>query len=144
MRSAGTRVNPMVSYRWTAPGSLVLLPRKRRVAPRASPLSSPPRSAGELAYRRNQQPCTEAGYEPDIVQEGSTWTTILALVGAGLGVTIAPESAAAAAPPQTRILPLTGTDARSQVQFVRHRADRRAIVSNFVDAVEPKTGPLDE
>jgi DNA-binding transcriptional LysR family regulator len=96
-----------------------------------------PRNAGELAHRRNLQPCREAGYQPDIVQEGSSWTTILALVGAGLGVSIAPESAAAAAPPNTRVLALSGTTARSEVQFVRRRSDRRAIVGNFFDAEAP-------
>jgi DNA-binding transcriptional LysR family regulator len=98
---------------------------------RGEPFVLYPRVAGELAYRRNLQPCQEAGYEPDIVQEASNWNTILALVGAGLGVTIAPESAAATAPPTTRVLPLLNTTARSEVQFVRRTTDRRAILDNF-------------
>ena len=52
-----------------------------------------PRTAGELAHRRNLQPCADAGYEPDIVQEATNWVTVFHLVSAGVGVTIAPASA---------------------------------------------------
>lgn len=90
-----------------------------------------PRSAGELAYTRNLQPCYDAGFEPRIVQEGTHWLTVFHLVGAGMGVTIAPASAADVAPASVRRVALAGTDARSEVQLVRRTGDDRAVVANF-------------
>ncbi len=89
-----------------------------------------PQSAGELAYRRNLQPCLDAGYEARIVQRATNWVTIFHLVGAGVGITVAPRSAADIRPPHLVTIPLTGP-ARSQVQLVTRAADDRAIVRNF-------------
>jgi len=91
-----------------------------------------PRAAGERAFRRNLQPCSDAGYEPRITQEASHWVTILHLVDAGLGVTIAPESATINVPPNVRVLQLTGTSATSEVQFVRRLDDTRAMLDNLM------------
>jgi DNA-binding transcriptional LysR family regulator len=41
-----------------------------------------PRAAGERAFLRNLEPCRDAGYNPRVVQEASSWVTILHLVGA--------------------------------------------------------------
>jgi len=90
-----------------------------------------PRPAGELAYQRNLRPCLDAGFTPRIVQEASTWTTVAHLVAAGLGVTIAPASVAAVAPRSVRVLPLTGTDATTEVQILRRKDDDRATTAGF-------------
>jgi len=90
-----------------------------------------PRLAGELAYQRNLRPCLEAGFTPRIVQEASTWPTVAHLVAAGLGVTIAPASTAAVAPPSVRVLPLIGTNATSEVQIVRRKGDIRTTSADF-------------
>jgi DNA-binding transcriptional LysR family regulator len=90
-----------------------------------------PRLAGELAYQRNLRPCLEAGFTPRIVQEANTWPTVAHLVAAGLGVTIAPASTAAVAPPSVRVLPLTGTNATSEVQIMRRRGDTRTTSADF-------------
>ncbi|MBY8860860.1 LysR family transcriptional regulator [Nocardia sp. CA2R105] len=96
-----------------------------------------PRAAGAHAHDKNLRPLVEAGYRPRIVQEGNNWTTILYLVGEGLGVTIAPRSATFTAPPTVRIVPLTETDGTTTV-YVAHRADDdRALVRNFL-ALLPK------
>lgn len=89
-----------------------------------------PRSAGELAYRRNLQPCVDAGYEARIIQQATNWVTIFHLVGAGVGVTVAPKSAAVIRPESLVSIPLKGS-ARSEVQLVTRRDDDRAIVHNF-------------
>jgi DNA-binding transcriptional LysR family regulator len=91
-----------------------------------------PRTAGELAYRRNLQPCVDAGFEPRIVQEASNWVTIFHLVGAGVGVTVAPASAAAIRPDTVASIPLDSA-ARSEVQFVTRTDDDRSVVRNFAD-----------
>ena len=106
----------------------------RRIAAAAlrhEPFVFYPRSAGELAYQRNLQPCYDAGYDPDIVQEGQHWLTVFHLVAAGTGVTIAPASAAETAPATVVRIPLSGTRARSEVQLVRRAAEDRPIVANF-------------
>jgi DNA-binding transcriptional LysR family regulator len=89
-----------------------------------------PRSAGELAHRRNLQPCTDAGYEPRIVQEATNWVTVFHLVSAGVGVTIAPASAADIRPATVVSVPLASA-ARSEVQLVTRAGDGRAVVRNF-------------
>jgi DNA-binding transcriptional LysR family regulator len=91
-----------------------------------------PRAAGERAFRRNMQPCLDAGYLPRIVQEASNWTTILHLVGAGLGVTIAPISATATAPNNVRIIPLRHSLSTSEVQYIRRSNDNRPLLDNFL------------
>jgi DNA-binding transcriptional LysR family regulator len=91
-----------------------------------------PRSAGEQAYLRNLAPCRAAGYEPRVVQEGTSWVTLLHLVGAGLGVTIAPRSATVNAPEAVRVLELRAAPSVSEVQIIRRADDTRAIIENFV------------
>lgn len=91
-----------------------------------------PRSAGELAYRRNLQPCVDAGFEPQIVQEASNWVTIFHLVGAGVGITIAPASAAEIRPDTVVSISLA-SPARSEVQLVTRAHDDRAVIHNFAE-----------
>lgn len=98
---------------------------------RGDPFVFFPRPAGELAYQRNLRPCLEAGFTPRIVQEASTWTTVAHLVAAGLGVTIAPASVTAVAPPTVRVLPLAGTEATTEVQILRRTDDDRATTAGF-------------
>ncbi len=97
------------------------------------PLVFFPRAAGPHAHDKNLRPLVEAGCQPRIVQEGNNWTTILYLVGEGLGVTVAPRSATFTAPPTVRILPLIETDSSTTV-YVAHRIDDdRALVRNFLE-----------
>jgi DNA-binding transcriptional LysR family regulator len=123
-------------------GFVAVLPRahrhagRRRLEARAlreEPFVLYPRSAGELAYRRNVQPCADAGYEPRVVQEATNWVTVFHLVGVGVGVTIAPASAAEIRPATVAAIPLTGP-ARSEVQLITREGDDRAVIRNFADA----------
>ncbi|PPF53279.1 LysR family transcriptional regulator [Clavibacter michiganensis] len=98
------------------------------------PFVFPPRRASEDAYRRNLAPLTERGRVVRVVQEGSTWTMIVHLVGAGLGVTIAPRSAAVGAPATVRVLPLTGSRAVSTVHLATRAGGSRAVVDAFLAA----------
>ena len=112
------------------------LARRRRLdagALEGEPFVLYPRTAGELARRRNLQPCADAGYEPAIVQEATNWVTVFHLVGVGTGVTIAPASAAEIRPATVVGIPLAGP-ARSQVQLVTRAGDERAAVRNFAAA----------
>jgi DNA-binding transcriptional LysR family regulator len=59
---------------------------------------------------------------------------IVHLVGAGLGVTIAPRSATVGAPSSVRVLPLAGSTAASTVHLATRVDDRRAVVDAFLAA----------
>lgn len=48
------------------------------------------RRMGNLAYDRTVACCEEAGFRPKVVQDAPQWPTVLRLVAAGLGVSIAP------------------------------------------------------
>lgn len=56
------------------------------------------RSSGSQAWEKTMRVCERAGFHPQIVQEAPHWLTILRLVGAGLGVSIAPASVEKIAP----------------------------------------------
>jgi DNA-binding transcriptional LysR family regulator len=48
------------------------------------------RRTGNLAFDRTVACCEAAGFRPNIVQEAPQWPTVLRLVAAGLGVSLAP------------------------------------------------------
>lgn len=91
-----------------------------------------PAIAGTRALDLNLRPVLESGSTPRIVQEASTWSAIIHLVGAGLGVTIAPTSAAIGAPDTVRVIELRGTEARSTLAIIVRADEDRAIVRNFL------------
>jgi DNA-binding transcriptional LysR family regulator len=91
-----------------------------------------PESAGILAHRLNLSPVTEIGKHANIIQEASHWTTIMHLVGAGLGITIAPLSATDTAPATVRVIPLSNTSARSTIHLAWREHEERPIVTNFL------------
>ena len=121
---------------------VAVLPRQHPLAGRAridagalrdEPFVFYPRAAGPLAHERNLAPCADAGYEPRIVQEATNWLTAFHLVSAGVGVTLAPASAADVHPAGVVGVPLI-SPARSEVQLVTRAGDDRPVVRNFAAA----------
>ena len=121
------------------------VPRGHRLADRASirgaellddPFVFFPPEAGAVATERNLAPVVSGGRRPVVVQEATTWATVLHLVGAGLGVTVAPESATLAAPDTVVLLPLDGDAHRSELAWASRAGDDREILRNFVAATE--------
>ncbi|QCR42821.1 LysR family transcriptional regulator [Curtobacterium sp. SGAir0471] len=122
------------------------VPRGHRLAERTSirgtelvddPFVFFPAVAGAVATERNLAPVVVDGRRPEIVQEATTWATVLHLVGAGLGVTVAPESATLAAPDTVVLLPLQDDPARSELVWAVRADDDREILRNFIAATEP-------
>jgi DNA-binding transcriptional LysR family regulator len=63
-------------------------------------------AAGTLAFEKPVSLCEEHGFRPRVVQEAPQWLTIMRLVGAGLGVTIAPACVKQVAAPEVRCVGL--------------------------------------
>ncbi|GAB0103260.1 LysR family transcriptional regulator [Nocardia sp. JMUB6875] len=97
------------------------------------PLVFFPRAAGGLAHEKNLAPLLESGRRPRIVQEATNWTIILYLVAAGLGVTIAPRSAAFPAPASARIIPVADTAAATTIYIATRDNEDRPLVRNLLE-----------
>jgi DNA-binding transcriptional LysR family regulator len=90
-----------------------------------------PRTAGTRAYEKPLTLCEEHGFRPQIVQEASHWLSILSLVGAGLGVTLAPACVRRIATEDVVCLPLRGAKAVSNIELSWLAGDTRPIVERF-------------
>ncbi|HZW80540.1 MAG TPA: LysR substrate-binding domain-containing protein [Candidatus Deferrimicrobiaceae bacterium] len=90
-----------------------------------------PRSAGGRAFEKPLTLFEEYGFRPQIVQEASHWLTILLLIGAGLGVSVAPACVRRIASPEVVCIPLRGSKVVSNVELARVVGDSRPIVEHF-------------
>ncbi|WP_037914597.1 LysR family transcriptional regulator [Actinacidiphila yeochonensis] len=106
----------------------------------ADPLILFPRVAGAHAFDVNTQPLRDAGIDVEVAQECSNWHTIVMLVAAGLGVTIAPYSITTLLPPGARRLELDGSAGPSRIFMATRRGDDRPLVRAFVAAPESAAG----
>jgi DNA-binding transcriptional LysR family regulator len=114
----------VICHRLTSEELVAALPKghrlasRRRIRPRE--LSSDPfvlfaRSAHPVLYDSILSLCRGDGFSPQIMQESQQWLTVLALVRAGLGVSLVPASFAAA----------SGGD----IFYVRLRGSSRTVLS---------------
>ena len=85
-------------------------------------------SAGALAYEKPVALCEEHGYRPRVVQEAPQWLTIMRLVGAGLGVTIAPACVKQIATPNVACIGLRRANIESNIELAYRTGEDRAIV----------------
>ncbi len=90
-----------------------------------------PRSAGARAFEKPLALFEEHGFRPQIVQEASHWLTILSLVGAGLGVSVAPACVRRIASPEVVCIPFRGAKLFSTIELARLAGDSRPIVERF-------------
>jgi DNA-binding transcriptional LysR family regulator len=91
-----------------------------------------PRTAGARAFEKPMTIFEEHGFRPNIVQEASDWLTILRLVGAGFGVSVAPSCIRRMSSPGIVCLPIRGTKVISSIEIAWMKADARPIVEHFV------------
>lgn len=108
--------------------------RQKSISPgmlRGEPFVYYPRSAGARAFEKPFTLFEEHGFRPQIVQEASHWLTILSLIGAGLGVSIAPACVARIASPEVVCLPLRGAKIVSTIELACVVGDSRPIVKRF-------------
>jgi DNA-binding transcriptional LysR family regulator len=90
-----------------------------------------PQSAGRVAYDKPISICEEHGFRPRIVQEAPQWLTVMRLVGAGLGVSIAPACVEKIAPPDAVCLRLSHAGVRSDIELAWRAGEDRTIVTTF-------------
>jgi len=135
----GVELTPFHTERFVA-----AVPATHRLATRASvrgpelagdPFVFFPPEAGALATARNLAPVVSDGTVPEVVQEASSWTTLLHLVAAGVGVTVAPASALLSAPDGVVVLELEGDHEPSTLVWAVRADDARAVLRTFIDAV---------
>ena len=97
------------------------------------------RSAGVHAFEKPLALCEEHGFRPQIVQEASNWLTILRLIGAGLGVSIAPACVRFITSPEVVCLPIQaarrGPRALSHIELATFANESRPIVKHFAQIV---------
>jgi DNA-binding transcriptional LysR family regulator len=84
--------------------------------------------AGALAYEKPVSLCEEHGFRPRVVQEAPQWLTIMRLIGAGLGVTIAPACVKQIAAPNVACLSLRRATVQSDIELAYRTGEDRAIV----------------
>ena len=90
-----------------------------------------PRSAGTRAFEKPLSVCEAHGFRPIIHQEASHWLTIVELVGAGLGVSMAPACVARIAPQTVVCRALRGVTLTSEVQFAQRQDEQHPLVQAF-------------
>lgn len=78
--------------------------------------------------------CREAGFDPEVRHEAGEQSTALALVAAGLGVTIASDLGLVTTPEGVDVLPLVESPTRTVSVTFRERDTRRHQLRAFVDA----------
>jgi DNA-binding transcriptional LysR family regulator len=91
-----------------------------------------PRSAGGRAFEKPLTLFEEYGFRPQIVQEASHWLTILRLVSAGLGVSVAPACVRRIAAKEVVCVALRGAKVVSDIELARVEGDTRPIVERFM------------
>lgn len=78
--------------------------------------------------------CREQGFDPEVHHEAGEQSTALALVAAGLGVTLASDLGLITAPGGVDVLPLTESPTRTVSVTYRERDTRRRQLQAFVEA----------
>jgi DNA-binding transcriptional LysR family regulator len=118
--------------------------KKRSISPadlRNEPFVHYPRSAGARAFEKPLTICEEHGFRPRIVQEASHWLTILRLVGAGFGVSIAPACVRRLVSEDVMCLPLKGTRTLSHIELAWHVGESRPLVARFNSIAQSRELP---
>jgi DNA-binding transcriptional LysR family regulator len=129
---------PLLRERFFAamPGDHAL--RRQRTVDMASLAEEPfvlfSRRHGDLAYERTVRCCLDAGFQPRIVQEAPQFPTLIRLVAAGVGVSIAPACVASVTYPGAIFRPIrskrwTSVDIGTRVDGVS------ATAAAFVETV---------
>jgi DNA-binding transcriptional LysR family regulator len=84
------------------------------------------------------QCCVEAGFEPTIYQEATEPQTLLAMVGAGLGVAMMPETTSRIGWPGVVFLPIKTKPPSANLYITYMRQDDAPVVRAFLKILNPE------
>ncbi|WP_328954272.1 LysR family transcriptional regulator [Kitasatospora purpeofusca] len=94
-----------------------------------------PRAVGPRLYDRITEVCGSVGFAPRIVQHAVEWQTVCALVGAGLGVSLAPASIRRIRLRGVAFRPVEPGTARTRVAVAWRREDPNPLVARLLEVV---------
>jgi DNA-binding transcriptional LysR family regulator len=94
-----------------------------------------PRSAAPGLYDTITSMCVGAGFSPDVRQIAASWPSIAALVGSGLGLSIAPRSAAALHPREVVLRELTDANGHAELALAWPEGPLSPTVEAFLGIV---------
>ena len=83
------------------------------------------------------QCCVDAGFEPTIFQEANEPQTLLAMVGAGLGVTLVPETTSRVGWPGVVFLPIKTKPPSANLYITYTTQDDAPVVRAFLNILKP-------
>jgi DNA-binding transcriptional LysR family regulator len=84
------------------------------------------------------QCCVNAGFQPTIFQEAAEPQTLLAMVGAGLGVALMPQTTGRIGWPGVRFLPIKGNAPSANLYITYPIQDDAPVVRAFLKIVNPE------
>jgi DNA-binding transcriptional LysR family regulator len=88
------------------------------------------RELGPYFYDEVMGYCRKAGFVPVVAEEARQWSSVVSLVAAGMGVSVAPAPVASLLPRAARYLPLAGVQTAARVVGARGGAAQ----ARFLDA----------
>lgn len=98
----------------------------------AEPFILFPRSAGPAFYDAIMSTCRRAGFAPRLGQEPGEWQTVLALVAAGLGVALVPDSLKNWQRPGVVYRELLGQTAEVELNLLWRKQGATPVIEKFL------------
>jgi DNA-binding transcriptional LysR family regulator len=140
-RDAGTAEDLHVEHAFVEPFVAVVPGRhplaRLRTIPIARLRDEPfvffPRTAGSYAWENAIKLFEQHGFRPNVVQEAPRWLTVVRLVGAGLGVTIAPASVEQIVSPDVVCRKLSPSGGETSIDLVYRLNETSPLVKTFCD-----------
>ena len=86
--------------------------------------------------------CADAGFSPRVVQQGIKLSTIMSLVGAGLGVSLVPRSLARAGMRRVVCVPLSKSQSALPLALMWRRDHANPPLAPFMEVVREEAGKL--
>jgi hypothetical protein len=102
-----------------------------------------PRFSGPTLYDHLIAACRSAGFSPRVVQEAAGWSTLAALVAAGVGVSFAPRSIAQVERPGVAYRPVRGLSVDMGMSAVWKQGEESPVRERFLGALRAaaRAGP---